>query len=83
MLHLSRQLAEIKCDVPVECPLDLAQFTMNREKVLEKFTEIEFRGLHRFLDIKGICINKAPGLAWSFFMHTSKNAARGSHPNII
>ncbi|WP_282172757.1 5'-3' exonuclease [Cytobacillus firmus] len=52
MLHLSRLLAEIKCDVPVECPLDLAQFTMNREKVLEKFTEIEFRGLHRFLDIK-------------------------------
>ncbi|MGM0975331.1 MAG: 5'-3' exonuclease [Bacillota bacterium] len=52
MLHLSRQLAEIKCDVPVECPLDLAQFTMNREKVLEKFTEIELRGLHRFLDIK-------------------------------
>ena len=52
MLHLSRQLAEIKCDVPVECPLDLAQFTMNREKVLEKFSEIEFRGLHRFLDMK-------------------------------
>ncbi|MBN8200203.1 MULTISPECIES: 5'-3' exonuclease [Bacillaceae] len=52
MLHLSRQLAEIKCDVPVECPLDLAQFTMNREKVMEKFTEIEFRGLHKFLDIK-------------------------------
>ncbi|MCM3705778.1 MULTISPECIES: 5'-3' exonuclease H3TH domain-containing protein [Bacillaceae] len=52
MLHLSRQLAEIKCDVPVECPLDLAQFTMNREKVIEKFTEIEFKGLHRFLDIK-------------------------------
>ncbi|MBT2690094.1 5'-3' exonuclease [Bacillus sp. ISL-47] len=52
MLHLSRQLAEIKCDVPVECPLDLAQFTMNREKVIEKFTEIEFRGLHRFLDLK-------------------------------
>jgi 5'-3' exonuclease len=52
MLHLSRQLAEIKCDVPVECPLDLAQFTMNREKVMEKFIEIEFRGLHRFLDFK-------------------------------
>jgi 5'-3' exonuclease len=52
MLHLSRQLAEIKCDVPVECPLDLAQFTLNRDKVIEKFTEIEFRGLHRFLDLK-------------------------------
>ncbi|WP_026581139.1 5'-3' exonuclease [Bacillus sp. J33] len=52
MLHLSRQLAEIKCDVPVECSLDMAQFSMNREKVAEKFTEIEFRGLHRFLDLK-------------------------------
>ncbi len=52
MLHLSRQLAEIKCDVPVECSLDMAQFSMNREKVVEKFTEIEFRGLHRFLDLK-------------------------------
>lgn len=52
MLHLSRQLAEIKCDVPVECALDEALFQMNREKVIEKFTEIEFRGLHRFLDFK-------------------------------
>lgn len=52
MLYLSRQLAEIKCDLPVECPLDLAQFSINREKVIEKFTEIEFRGLHSFLDFK-------------------------------
>ncbi|GLB57916.1 5'-3' exonuclease [Cytobacillus sp. NCCP-133] len=52
MLHLSRQLAEIKCDVPVECPLDTAAFSMDREKVIGKFTEIEFHGLHRFLDLK-------------------------------
>ncbi|MBU8879019.1 5'-3' exonuclease [Bacillus sp. FJAT-29790] len=52
MLHLSRQLAEIKCDVPVECVLAEARFELNREKVLEKFTEIEFRGLDRFLNMK-------------------------------
>ncbi|KAB2338958.1 5'-3' exonuclease [Cytobacillus depressus] len=52
MLHLSRQLAEIKCDVPVECPLDLAVFRYNREKVLDKFAEVEFRGLHQLLDEK-------------------------------
>lgn len=52
MLHLSRQLAEIKCDVPVECRLDHAMFRFNRDKVSEKFDEIEFRGLHRFLDLK-------------------------------
>lgn len=52
MLHLSRQLAEIKCDVPISCELNEANFRLNREKVLEKFTEVEFRGLDRFLQIK-------------------------------
>lgn len=52
MLHLSRQLAEIKCDVPVECPLDNAMFRFNRDRVSDKFDEIEFKGLHRFLDLK-------------------------------
>ncbi|WNS77605.1 5'-3' exonuclease H3TH domain-containing protein [Bacillus sp. DTU_2020_1000418_1_SI_GHA_SEK_038] len=52
MLHLSRQLAEIKCDVPVECALDEAMFRLNRDKVINKFDEIEFRGLDRLLDIK-------------------------------
>ncbi|WP_249365526.1 5'-3' exonuclease [Cytobacillus citreus] len=52
MLHLSRQLAEIKCDVPVECAMEEAAWLINREKVMDKFAEIEFRGLHSFLDIK-------------------------------
>ncbi|QED50156.1 5'-3' exonuclease [Cytobacillus dafuensis] len=52
MLHLSRQLAEIKCDVPVECTMEEAAWLINRDKVMDKFTEIEFRGLHSFLDIK-------------------------------
>lgn len=49
MLHLSRQLAEIKCDVPITCALDESYFQLDREKVITKFTEIEFRGLERFL----------------------------------
>jgi 5'-3' exonuclease len=50
MLHLSRQLAEIKCDVPVECCLDEAIFRIDREKVLAKFHEVELKGLHRLFD---------------------------------
>ncbi|PLR81088.1 flap endonuclease [Bacillus canaveralius] len=49
MLHLSRQLAEIKCDVPIACTLDQAAYRVNREKVLEKFVDMEFKGLHKFL----------------------------------
>lgn len=52
MLHLSRKLAEIKCDVPIECSLEDAMFRFNRDKVLNKFEEIEFRGLHGLLDSK-------------------------------
>lgn len=52
MLHLSRQLAEIKCDVPIEYTIDHALFNMSRDKVLKKFIDIELRGLERFLDLK-------------------------------
>ncbi|MEI2356476.1 5'-3' exonuclease [Mesobacillus zeae] len=49
MLHLSRRLAEIKCDVPVECHLDHAFFQLDREKVSAKFDEIGLKGLHKML----------------------------------
>ncbi len=49
MLHLSRKLAEIKCDVEVTCTLDSASLQINREKVMNKFQEVEFKGLHKFL----------------------------------
>lgn len=52
MLHLSRKLAEIKCDVPVSCSLDDALLQIDRKKVLEKFVELELRGLHRFLEFE-------------------------------
>lgn len=50
MLHLSRQLAEIKCDVAVECCMDDAVFRIDREKVMAKFNEVELRGLHRLFE---------------------------------
>ncbi|MGM0899836.1 MAG: 5'-3' exonuclease [Bacillota bacterium] len=49
MLHLSRQLAAIKCDVEVSCSLETASLQINREKVLNKFQEVEFKGLHKFI----------------------------------
>ncbi|WP_160721239.1 5'-3' exonuclease [Bacillus sp. USDA818B3_A] len=49
MLHLSRILAEIKCDVPVSCELERTGLLISKEKALSKLMEIELRGLQRFL----------------------------------
>lgn len=50
MLHLSRQLAEIKCDVPVECSLEAALHRIDREKAMAKFVEVELKGLHALIE---------------------------------
>ncbi|MBT2754975.1 5'-3' exonuclease H3TH domain-containing protein [Mesobacillus foraminis] len=52
MLHLSRQLAEIKCDVEIDCDLSAAMYEINREKILNKFQEVEFRGLHKLISVQ-------------------------------
>ncbi|WP_395939809.1 5'-3' exonuclease H3TH domain-containing protein [Bacillus sp. 03113] len=52
MLHLCRTLAEIKCDVPVDCVLEEAIFNINREKAIMKIRDVELKGLHRFLNIQ-------------------------------
>lgn len=49
MLHLSRILAEIKCDVPVSCSLEDSILRIGKEKALSKLMELELRGLHRLL----------------------------------
>jgi 5'-3' exonuclease len=51
MLHLSRLLAEIKCDVPVSCALDDASLRIEKEKAVNKLMELELRGLQRLLPI--------------------------------
>ncbi|MCM3596866.1 5'-3' exonuclease [Metabacillus idriensis] len=49
MLHLSRRLAEITCDVPVECPLDEAILNVEHNRAVQMIEELELRGLHTFL----------------------------------
>jgi 5'-3' exonuclease len=51
MLHLSRLLAEIKCDVPVSCALEQAGLKIQKEKALNKLMEIELRGIERLLPL--------------------------------
>jgi len=49
MLHLSRSLAAIKCDVPIACPLETSVFRYDKERV-SKMAEIhELKGLQRLL----------------------------------
>lgn len=45
MLHLSRELAEIRCDVPVVCELTEALWQLQRETAARKFQELEFGSL--------------------------------------
>ncbi|WP_078380252.1 5'-3' exonuclease [Sutcliffiella halmapala] len=49
LLHLSRELATIKCDVPISCELQEATITIDRTKVMTKFDELEFKSLHAFV----------------------------------
>ncbi|MCQ6273952.1 5'-3' exonuclease [Bacillus sp. V3B] len=52
MLYLSKQLAEIKCDVPVQYDLEQATFKLDQQKVLDKFNEVEMKGLYRFINFE-------------------------------
>lgn len=45
MLHLSRDLAEIRCDVPLECSLNECLWALQRESAARKFQELEFGSL--------------------------------------
>ncbi|WP_096190855.1 5'-3' exonuclease [Neobacillus soli] len=52
MLHLSRMLAEIKCDVPVSCALEDAGLRIKKDKALNKLMELELRGFAKLLPIE-------------------------------
>lgn len=45
MLHLSRDLATIRCEVPIECPIDSCAWSPDLQRLREKFEELEFKGL--------------------------------------
>ncbi|GAA0417975.1 5'-3' exonuclease ExnP [Virgibacillus salarius] len=49
MLHLSRKLAEIKCDVPISCGLDDALWNYDKKKITTKFQSLEFKNLEKLM----------------------------------
>lgn len=57
MLHLSRRLAEIKCDVPVTYVLEETGLRIEKDKALNKLMEVELRGLQRLLPLNEAIIS--------------------------
>jgi len=49
MLHLSRDLARIRLDVPIECDLNECLWNLRHEATSKKFEELEFGGLVKIL----------------------------------
>ncbi|WP_050615363.1 5'-3' exonuclease [Bacillus testis] len=47
MLHMSRELATIKCDIPLQCPLDDSIFMFDHNKVADMVREHELKTLYR------------------------------------
>ncbi|MRH42576.1 5'-3' exonuclease [Aquibacillus halophilus] len=53
MLHLSRKLAEIHCEVPVSCSVEDAIWRINNEKVSRKLEELELKNISRWMNKVG------------------------------
>jgi 5'-3' exonuclease len=49
MLHLCRDLATIRLDVPVACTLEACFWEIDRHQVISKFEELEFKGLVKMI----------------------------------
>ncbi|GGD49276.1 5'-3' exonuclease [Paenibacillus nasutitermitis] len=49
MLHLSRDLARIRLDVPIECVLNDCLWELRHDAITRKFEELEFGGLVKIL----------------------------------
>ncbi len=61
MLHLSRKLAEIHCDVPVEIELDKCTRNIEEEKIITMLQELEFERLLKDGSfIEGLKVNVEP-----------------------
>lgn len=51
MLHLSRDLARIRCDVPVQCDLESCFFTLDLGEIRRKFEELEMESLQKLIEV--------------------------------
>ncbi|MCQ4086867.1 5'-3' exonuclease H3TH domain-containing protein [Saccharibacillus sp. JS10] len=49
MLHMSRKLAEIHCEVPIEYAIDLCEFKLDDAKIAAKFEELEMSSLTKMV----------------------------------
>lgn len=49
ILHLSRELARIKCDVPIACEINTALRRFEVDKITEKLTTLEFKNIDKML----------------------------------
>ncbi|MED4970698.1 5'-3' exonuclease [Parageobacillus toebii] len=49
MLHLSRKLAKIYCDLPIALRIEEAKWDVDKEKVEQAFLALEFKGVDRLL----------------------------------
>jgi 5'-3' exonuclease len=49
MLHLSRRLAEINCQAPLQCLLEDALLVVNEAKVFAMIQEIELRNVQNLV----------------------------------
>jgi 5'-3' exonuclease len=49
MLLLSKELATIRVDVPLQCNLDDCRWNVNRELAAKMFEELEFGGLMKLI----------------------------------
>ncbi|WP_025026574.1 5'-3' exonuclease [Caldalkalibacillus mannanilyticus] len=49
MLHLSRKLAEIRCDVPLEHSLEECLWELDKERVKKQFELLEFKNLMKLI----------------------------------
>ncbi|MCT2195876.1 5'-3' exonuclease H3TH domain-containing protein [Paenibacillus sp. FSL K6-2441] len=51
MLHLSRQLAKIRCDIELECDVETCRFELNPAQVISKFEELEMASISAWMGV--------------------------------
>lgn len=51
MLHLSRQLATIRCDIELECDVETCRLELNPAQVVSKFEELEMTSVSAWMGV--------------------------------
>lgn len=51
MLHLSRQLATIRCDIELECDVEACRLQLNPAQVVSKFEELEMASVSAWMGV--------------------------------